>query len=65
MSRHSHRDLLKTANTVVEMRGILEEAEDQAKKLGRYDNGVVEVPSKNAERFARDFDGIINAWPLS
>ena len=56
--RHSHRDLLKTANTVVEMRGILEDVAGQARRLGRYDAGVVEAPAKNAERFARDFDGI-------
>jgi hypothetical protein len=50
--------LLKTANTVGEMRGILEEVEAQAKKLRRYDSAVVEGPPKNAERFARDFDGM-------
>jgi len=58
MCRHSHRDLLKTANTVVDMRGILEEAEAQARRLMRFDSAAVEGPPKNAERFARDFDGM-------
>ena len=40
------------------MRGILEEVDAQAKKLRRYDSAVIEGPPKNAERFARDFDGM-------
>jgi hypothetical protein len=57
ISRHSHRELLKTANTVVEMRGLLEEVEIQAKQLMVYDSEVIDIPPKNAERFARNLDG--------
>ena len=49
--RHSHRDLLKTANTMVNMRDILENVQLQSKQLMRYSSEAIATPGENSQRY--------------
>lgn len=51
--RHSHRDLLKTAYTVLDMREVLESLEAQYGKLMTYSPEIIERQAVNAEHFQR------------
>ena len=49
--RHGHRDLLKTANTVIDMREILDDVEIQYRKLIIYTPDLIAAHANNAEQY--------------
>lgn len=51
--RHSHRDLLKTANTVIEMREILDDVDIQYRRLMTYSPEVISTQAINAEGYQK------------
>jgi len=52
-SRNSHRDLLKTAITVVEMREVLKQVEYEYRGLMSWERETIDEPVSSAERYAK------------
>jgi len=57
--RHSHRDLLKTAHNVLDMRQVLDSVELQHNNLMTYSPQVVSIRALNAERYHKQLIGRI------
>lgn len=57
VSSQSHRDLLKTANTVVDMRDILDDVESKYKRLMTFTPDLIAVQASNAERYQKFVTG--------
>jgi hypothetical protein len=57
--RHSHRELLKTANTVIGMRDILDDAELQYRKLLTFSPEVFVAHVNNAEEYQQKSTGLV------
>jgi len=58
MSRHSHRELLKTANTVVQMQDTLGSLNLHYAALQTWTPEIITIHAKNAEKYQRQLDRI-------
>jgi hypothetical protein len=56
IGRHSHRDLLKTAHTVVDMRETLDHVQSQHDALVTYSSQMLSNPPSNAESYIQRHD---------
>lgn len=57
--RHSHRDLLKTAHTVIEMQEVLNDVNTQYRKLMTYSPELISTRVINAEGYQTRSTGTI------